>query len=223
MIKLLFLLLTFIPKGFGDMQMTSTATTTKTNAPAEILRKPLIIGASVSAGFGTLSPGDRLSRRFTGPASIINVARGGTPGRDHDLKSELFKGRTVVLAMDFLFWDSALPQPQSSLNNLDLLLKRAANENIPVVIGDIPELLPGRQPSRDVLNKAIYAKCTAHAHCNVLKLDDLHRQVMRDRALMIKGRRYSFHELVPDGLHLAETAGEFLADKIFELPLFHGG
>lgn len=188
----------------------------------ELLKKPLIIGASVSSGFGTLSPGDRLSRRFTSEDNIINEARPGSRATDHlpILKPELVKDRSVILAMDFLFWDSVMPDIKPSISALDRLLRLANARKIPVVVGDIPELLIGRQVNRAPLNREIYARCTAKKFCHILKLDDLHRKVMRDRYLEVKGRRHTFRELVPDGLHLGDVAGEFLADKIYELPLF---
>jgi hypothetical protein len=119
-----------------------------------------------------------------------------------------------------MFWDSVLPTTDASLKALDTLLDRARQRKIPVVLGDIPELLPGRQVSRPSLNKAIYEKCKVSSDCYVLRLDELHRQVVREGHLEIKGKRYTLRDLVPDGLHLVTVAGEFLADRIFALPLF---
>jgi len=152
----------------------------------------------------------------------VNVAAPGATGRSHlpILNSELVKDRSVILAMDFLFWDSVYPDTHQSLQALDRLMRLAGARKIPLVIGDIPALIPNRQVQREALNKAIYERCNTRRNCHVLKLDDLHRRVMRDRYLEVKGRRYTFRELVPDGLHLADVAGEFLADQIYQLPIF---
>jgi hypothetical protein len=185
----------------------------------QVFKKPLIIGASVSAGWGTLSPGDRLSRRFTDAKNILNVARGGRPGRDHMplLKPSLVKDRSIILAMDFMFWDTTLDKPAASLAALDQLLELGQSRGIPVVLGDVPELLTGRQGLRPQINKYIHSKCVKDNGCYLLELDQLHKQVKRDQHLEIKGRKYRFPELVPDGLHLADVAGEYLADFILRV------
>jgi hypothetical protein len=192
------------------------------SAAHELLQKPLIVGASVSSGFGTEGPGDRLAKRFTAPENIVNVAVPGATGRSHTegLTPDLVKDRSVILAMDFLFWDSVYPDTRPSVQALDRLIRLAGARKIPLVVGDIPSLLGARQVSRATLNKEIRDRCTARKSCYVLKLDDLHRKVMQDRYLEVNGRRYSFRELVPDGLHLADVAGEFLADQIYQLPVF---
>lgn len=133
----------------------------------ELLQKPLIVGASVSSGYGTEGPGNRLSRRFTKKENIVNIAIPGSTGRSHvpSLKPELVKDRSIIIAMDFLFWDSVYSNSNESLAALDHLIQQGFLE--------------------------------------------------------IKGRKYTFKELVPDGLHLVEVAGEFLADRIYALPLFN--
>ncbi|MGE0525921.1 MAG: SGNH/GDSL hydrolase family protein [Bdellovibrionales bacterium] len=188
---------------------------------SERMRSPLIIGASVSAGFGTLSPGDRLSRRFTSPQHIRNVARSGRPARDHLplLQPDLLRDRTIVIAMDYLFWDSTLPDIGPSVRALDRLMELANARGIPLVLGDIPALLPSLQTQRVTLNEIIHKKCRNESHCHLLRLDELHQKVKRDGYLEIKAKRYTFSELVPDGLHLVEVASEFLADYIYALPV----
>lgn len=205
--------------------MTLLASATAHRAPELLLQKPLIIGASLSAGYSTTSPGDRLSRRFTSADEIRNLARAGMPGRDHAAKltPDLLKDRSLVIAMDYLFWDSTLSGANESLASLDRLIQLTRTRRIPLIVGDIPELLPGRQPLRARLNKEIHRRCRILKDCYVLELDRLHRRVLRERALEIKGRRYDLRELVPDGLHLAELASEYLADFIFALPLIHPG
>jgi hypothetical protein len=84
-----------------------------------------------------------------------------------------------------------------------------------LVLGEIPALLPrGRQPHREKLNKAIHAKCVASENCYVMAFDELHRQIRRDGYLVIKNRRFTLRELIPDGLHLSEVAGQELMDRL---------
>ena len=44
--------------------------------------RPVIIGASVSAGFITESPGERAARRYTTQENITNQARSGVAGKE---------------------------------------------------------------------------------------------------------------------------------------------
>lgn len=188
----------------------------------ELLKKPLIVGASVSSGYGTEGPGDRLARRYTSKDNIVNVAVPGATGRAQaeSITPELVKDRSIILAMDFLFWDSVYPDTKPGFAALDRLIRLAGARKIPLIVGDIPSLIGSRQVNRAALNREIHSRCTAKKNCFVLRLDDLHRKVMQDRYLEVKGRRYTFRELVPDGLHLADAAGEFLADQIYQLPVF---
>ncbi len=192
------------------------------SAAHELLKKPLIVGASVSAGYGTLGPGDRLALRYTTKENIVNIATPGSAGRAQaeNLTPDLVKDRSIILAMDFLFWDSVYPDTKPSVQALDRLIRLAGARKIPLIVGDIPSLLGPRQASRTALNKEIRERCVAKKNCFVLKLDDLHRKVMQDRYLEVKGKRLTFRDLLPDGLHLADAAGEFLADQIYQLPPF---
>lgn len=88
--------------------------------------------------------------------------------------------RTVVIALDFLFWDSVLPETKPSLKALDKLIELSRSRSIPLVLGDVPELLPGRQRSRAALNAAIRERCTIARGCHLLELNDLHRRIVRD-------------------------------------------
>jgi hypothetical protein len=186
---------------------------------AQVFRTPLILGASVSADYGTLSPGRRASLRYTEPTRIRAIAQGGTPGveivgrvRENDVRD-----RSVVIALDLFFWDSTLADPSRSLAAVQHLTQWMAAQGIPLLLGDIPLLLPGRQPQRARLNQAIRAQCRRTTQCFLVPLDALHQQVIRDGFLTIHGRRYTLSELVPDGLHLSPPASEFLADTLMAL------
>ena len=184
---------------------------------AKYLSRPLIIGASVSAGAGTVGPGTRLSLRYTQGSNIQIFARGGTPGAKlaAGLNENLFSGVSSVIAVDFLFWDSTLEDPAPSFEALGKLLSLSQARGIPVVLGDVPELLRNGQPSRQRLNEMIRASCTLARHCQVLALDQLYTKLQREGTLEIRGRRYTQQEILPDGLHLSAPASEHIADLIF--------
>jgi hypothetical protein len=102
---------------------------------AQVFKTPLILGASVSADYGTLSPGRRASLRYTEPSRIQVMAQGGTPGvemvgrvRAHDLQD-----RSVVIALDLFFWDSTLADPSRSLVAVQRLTQWTAARGIPLL------------------------------------------------------------------------------------------
>lgn len=211
-----------IKKGILIMSLFAAFERAQAKAPGSLetlLQRPLITGASVSADWSSLSPGKKLSKKYTSDQNIRTIAVGGRPGvesiktiHDQDLKD-----RTVILALDFFFWDSTLASQEKSLLALDLLLDKAEKHNLPIVLGEIPELLPGRQPGRAKLNQAITNSCSKLEQCAVMTFDQLHRQVLKDGYLDIKGRKYTIRELVPDGLHLSEPAGNELMDRLQNL------
>ncbi len=145
----------------------------------ELLKKPLIVGASVSAGFGTEGPPTRLAKRFTSMSDILNLAVPGSAARGQLslLNPEVLKDRTIVVAMDFLFWDSVYPEVKPSVQALDRLIRLAGARKIPLIIGDIPLLLGNRQINRAELNREIHAAARPKKRCYVVRLDDLHRKV----------------------------------------------
>lgn len=184
--------------------------------PRRLFERPLIAGASVSADHFAVSPGKRLSLRYTPHGNIRTVAQGGTPGREivRRLTEPVLADRSVVVAMDLFFWDSLAPDPQASRAALLSLVARTGARGTPVVIGNIPELLPGRQPSRRKLNALIRQQAGESPHCRVLDLDSLHRRVLRDGYLTIGARRRGLFDLIPDGLHLSDEAADHLADLV---------
>jgi hypothetical protein len=167
--------------------------------PKKLLAAPLITGASVSADWNSLSPGKRLALKYTDSEKIRTRAVGGRAGVEtiKALKDGDFTGRSIVFALDFLFWDSTLESISGSLLALDQLIYKTKKNHIPLVLGEIPALLPpGRQPQREKLNKAIHTKCVASENCYVMAFDQLHRQIRRDGYLVIKNRRFTLRELI---------------------------
>lgn len=186
---------------------------------AKLLESPLILGASVSADYATASPGKRLALRYTSIDRIQVRARSGTPAREllKNFHPRLIQGRSIVIGMDLFFWDGCLLDPMSSVEALEALVMSLREMGVPGVIGTIPDLIPGRQPSRMILNQEIREVCGRDpVHCRILDLDAIHRQVLHDLGLEWRGRFYSFHQLVPDGLHVGEIAAEYLADRLLE-------
>jgi hypothetical protein len=181
-----------------------------------VCQAPLIVGASVSADYGTLSPGKRLALRHTEEKNIETVARGGKSSLEvlPLLGERALEGRTAIFALDLFFWDSVLRNPGKSVAKLKEIVQRAADAKIPLVLGDVPELMYGKQPGRKRLNQEISRLCKAPHGCYLVPLDALLARVKKDGGLQIGDRLVPRRELLPDGLHLSPVASDYIADGI---------
>jgi len=198
---------------------TSEVETKVSSKLAQVLHRPLIIGASVSGDYLTASPGKRLALRYTSAEQIKVIALKGYPGREilKSVNESTLKDRTAVIAMDLFFWDSVKGSVPESLKALQKLIDLAAKNKIPLVIGEIPEFSPQFQPHAEILNKRIHELCKNSSECRILPLNHLLRQALMDGYIIQGGIKYSIQSLLPDGLHIAAPASDYLADKISEL------
>jgi hypothetical protein len=186
------------------------------NQFSNLFLRPLIVGASISADWASTSPGKRLSSRFTSDIRVI--AKGGQPGSKMlpQVRGKDLEDRSVVVGFDLFFWDSSRGMIEESLREFRKMVIETKRLGIPFIVGDVPELLPGFQPGRRELNQMVHRAAVAHDHVYVVPLDDLYQRILQDHVLEIGGKEYSFFDLVPDGLHIGETASEFLAELILE-------
>lgn len=186
-----------------------------------VFKRPLIMGASISADWATISPGKRLALRYTTPDQIKTEAYGGRPGKDilGLMPADSLKDRTAVVAIDLFFWDSTLPDSKISLQAFRNLMEQVKKQNIPIVLGEVPELIPGYQPRAAEINKVLKQACLDYDKCYLMPFIKLHQQIKREHSLTISGRRYSFKELVPDGLHIGDKVGDYLAEMMQDLLL----
>lgn len=182
----------------------------------DICRAPLITGASISANYLTASPGRRLCLRHTEEKNIDTIARGGRNSLDllPLVGEHALEGRTAVFALDLFFWDSVLRNSAKSVAGLKKLIQRAADAKIPLVLGDIPELMAGKQPGRKKLNAEITRLCKAPHGCYLVPFEALFARIRKDGGLLIDDRLVPLSELLPDGLHLSPAASEYIADGL---------
>lgn len=184
----------------------------------DLFSKPLILGASISADWAAMSPGKRLAHRHNQESQVQVLARGGQTGasvlgllRSHDLDD-----RSIVIGFDLFFWDSTRADVSASLKKMEALVADAEKRKLPLVIGDIPELAPGFQPARKVLNKKLRELAAKSPLMRLIPLEKLYLQVLADGFVEIRGQRFTFFDLVPDGLHIGDVAADFLADLVYE-------
>ena len=185
----------------------------------QAMQRPLILGASVSGDYLTASPGRRLALRFTKPESIRVIARKGTPGREimKHVSDSVVSDRTSIICVDTFFWDSLAANSDAGVRSIERLVDFAKAKDIPLVLAEVPEVLPWLQKSAAALNRKIVETAASYAKCLVLPLNTILRETLERGHIVQNGKRYGLEMLVPDGLHIAEPASEYLADRIAAL------
>ncbi len=185
----------------------------------EIFKKPLIVGASVSGDYQTSSPGKRLALRYTRDRDIKVIAQNGKSGKEvlKSVPDHQLKDRSAIIGIDLFFWDSFQSSPKESLEAMEKLVTQSKAQGIPLVLGEIPELVPHYQKSGPALNKRMRELCLGNSLCKILPLGEILTKTLIDGFLMHGGKKYEIEELLPDGLHLATPASEYLADQILKL------
>lgn len=189
-----------------------------TRTDSELFAKPFIVGASISADWVAHSPGKRLAFRHSKNSDVRVLARGGQTGVTvlNLLKSQDLEDRSVIIGFDLFFWDSVRGNLKSVNERLDRLAAEAERIGVPLIIGDVPELIPGFQPLAQAINEKLYALQSRSKVLRVIPLEKLYLQMMETGYVEIKGHRYTFFDLVPDGLHIGDVASDFLADLVYE-------
>jgi|GEM_PF-2601637 len=185
---------------------------------AENLKSPLIIGASVSADFMSDSPGKILASKYTSTGNIKKIAKWGAGSSEilDRIKERHLKNSTSIIGLDFLFWDSVNSSVSEASKNIVTLIAMAKQKNIPVIIGDIPNLLSG-QNYRSGINTALRSHCASYSKCKIFGLSQLYAEVTRNKGLTIRGKFVQKDELLPDGLHLSRIASEEIARRLAPL------
>ena len=187
--------------------------------PEVAFRRPLIIGASVSADFKALSPGNRLALRYTQPANITTFARFGRPAARvlPALPARMLEDRTIVVGLDLFFWDSLSPLPGRSVKLLQKLMAQVRERQIPIVLGEVPQLIAHLQPGRARLNAALRAECAAYEQCYLMPLNQIHEDLVHHALIGAGGVVFSVTDFLVDRLHLSDNGSEYLANVMLQL------
>jgi len=183
-----------------------------------IMQRPLIVGASVSADWAAKSPGKLLALRYTDESQIRTIAFGGKSGREvlKNVSDETLGDRTVVIGLDLFFWDATLRSSEESLSALKRLMSAVEKLQIPIILGEVPLLMPGMQPQAAAINQAIHAACRSYPNCTVVPFTSMLFKILKEGSLTYKGSRYGLRDLIPDGLHIGPIASQYIADSIYE-------
>ena len=181
---------------------------------AAALSRPLILGASLSADWATASPGKRLALKYTNLKSIHTHAFGGRTGKSviSSLAPGALEDRTCVIAIDLLFWDSAQKSIHPTVQAFERLMLDVIRLQLPIVVGEVPTLMPALQPHAERLNAMLTRYQTSYSGFFVMPFVQLYAVLLRDGELQIKGRTHNAAELASDGLHIGDVASEHLAE-----------
>lgn len=200
----------------GCGEHTSESTLHRVSSLQEMMARPLMTGAGVTSSSTVPSPGMVLAQKYSTSQSAIVVARSGAKGVDVIplITDSTLNGRSIVIGVDLMFWDSTLGNIGPSIAALENLINRSAARKIPVVIGDIPSLLGFLQGQRSTLNQKIRELCVAEKGCRILPLDAINQELTNKGFIEFNNRRYTRSDLLPDGLHLSRIGSEIIATQL---------
>lgn len=192
---------------------TSTAQGSESLNLRQRFARPLILGASVSSGTFTKGPGTIATELMMGYDTSMNIARNGAEGRHFaNITPENLRAYSLIISVDFMFWDSALPdvgQSRAAVRNLILSAKKA---RVPLVLGDVPRLHPSQvEATRTVLNHEIRSLCRRSNGCYLIGIERIHHKATHE-GIVIGGYLYHFDDLSFDGIHVNEIGSRYLAD-----------
>jgi hypothetical protein len=143
----------------------------------KLFSRPLILGASVSRGFGTTDggPGTVISKIINPKAVVTNKSMSGHTSVESAAGLNYFDSNpSIVLALDLFFWDAARDLTGSTFeSNAKKLFKSYQDKNIPMIVGKVPvgvrfpEFIKeaGSKKSAVKINKFLEEQCTLDKNC----------------------------------------------------------
>ena len=175
---------------------------------------PLILGASVSAGYGTNRGGtsEIIAKEIHPEAVISNRAKSGATSlqslKDLNLHTV---NPSVVLALDLFFWDAARNQCGENFISHTTKFFRSF-EGTPLIVGKIPVdvsfpdgyRLAGARPCTKVVNALIEKLCKIEANCLIYDPKECLNQMSSPEDYFL------------DKLHPNDKGNEFCTKKFIE-------
>ncbi len=142
-----------------------------------LFSRPLILGASVSRGFGTTDggPGKVISKMINPQAEITNKSMSGHTSLESTKNLNYFDSHpSIVLAFDLFFWDANREQTGPAFEaNTRKLFKTFQDRRIPMIVGRVPVgvnfpegiRIAGTKKSARVINTLLEELCTMEKNC----------------------------------------------------------
>lgn len=179
----------------------------------KLFSEPLVLGASISAGYGTRDGGlgAVLAQAINPEAKIINKAISGATSVQSTSHLNLEKyDPSVVLGLDLFFWDAAREKTGKKFEeNTRKLFDVFAHKNIPMIVGKVPVLnlpfLGGR--AKDLI-------VSANKVNDLLELLTLtHKNaVLYNPVPCLFSMGFSRSKYFSDGLHLNSEGNKYCAE-----------
>ncbi|MFL5783924.1 MAG: SGNH/GDSL hydrolase family protein [Bacteriovoracaceae bacterium] len=114
------------------------------NHEIKLFSRPLVLGASISAGYGTRDGGlgAVLAKTINPDAKVINKAKSGATSVQSTSHLQLSTfDPSIVLGLDLFFWDAAREQTGKRFEkNTKRLFDEFRERNVPMILGKVPIL-----------------------------------------------------------------------------------
>lgn len=179
----------------------------------KIFSHPLILGASISAGYGTRDGGlgAVLAKTINPGAKITNKAMSGATSVKSTSHLDLQSfDPSIVLGLDLFFWDAAREKTGKKFeSNTRNLFDVFRDKNVPMIIGRVPVLnLPfigGKAKalidSANRVNGLLEELTLSHSNC-----------VLYDPVPCFLSMGFGSSDYFSDGLHLNSNGNRYCAD-----------
>lgn len=186
-----------------------------------LFSKPLVIGASVSAGHGTQNggPSTVLSKLLNPLAEIDNRAVDGATSLEILSGFSMEESPSIILGFDLFFWDAAKNEcGEGFLNSTKKFFQTIQEKETPMIIGKIPVSVPfpagirlaGLRPCAKVINSLIDELCTPESNCLIYDPTDCIKAMGSSKD--DDGKAY-----FSDKLHTSDVGNKFCAEHFVEV------
>ncbi len=175
----------------------------------KLFSRPLILGASISAGYKTQDggPGTILARMINPDAQVINLAFNGATSVQSTSHIDFNTyNPSIVLGFDLFFWDAARGQVGPKFEaNTRRFFKSFHERKIPMIIGKLPIIdLPFGLQAEIIKKSAVKVNTLLEEICT-LENNTLLYNPMNCLLSMNSPEYFS------DGLHLTSEGNKFCA------------
>lgn len=195
------------------------------NIDQALFSRPLILGASVSRGFGTTDggPGNVLSKMIYPDARVTNKSMSGHTSLESTRNLDYFEtDPSIVLAFDLFFWDANREEVGKEFeDNTRKLFRTFQEKKIPMIVGLVPigvrfpdEIRrAGEKKSAKKINQLLGELCTLEKNC--LLYDPRICFDQMKSPLSPEGKPY-----FGDSMHTTNLGNKFCADIFVESRIY---
>jgi len=198
-----------------------------------LMKQMMITGASVSAGQDGYSFGDQLAVKYHSEKELIRNTHPGKSGAEViSLPNfrEQAKKASLVLALDFFYWDQFHCDETKLSLTIDTLFQDTAKRGIPLAVGNIvPTQEPFSRMKYDescakLINQKLKAACDLHPKkCLLVDNEEVAKAINRHFRSELQGlsatdrSKYIQDHITRDGLHPRTDAYQVMTEYLDHL------